>query len=111
MSEYKTIQDLNPCLQESQQQPVLIFKHSTICPRSTRAKEEMDRFIKKEDIPVYLLIVQQERPLSNQIAETFSVKHESPQVLLLHNGQVESTLNHEEITCENVQQSLDQTRV
>lgn len=40
-----------------------------------------------EGVPVYFLDLISFRELSNRVAEEFSVMHQSPQVLLIKNGQ------------------------
>lgn len=56
----------------------VFFKHSITCPISQAAFHEFDAFANQhEDVPAYYLQVQEARPLSNFIAETYGVKHES----------------------------------
>lgn len=77
----------------------LFVKHSLTCPISQSAFEEFEKFA--EDYPsvaTYYLYVQDARPLSNYIAETFGVKHESPQALLFENGSVVWHTSHWNIT-------------
>ncbi len=71
----------------SNQQPVVIFKHSTRCSISSMAKNRLDRSTAPDSILFYYLDLLRFRPLSNKIAETFQVHHESPQVLLIRNGE------------------------
>jgi len=84
----------------------LILKYSATCPISAMAKNEVDAFLKDTLIPVYWVVVQQERPLSNQIASTFKVNHESPQLLLVRDGSAKIVLNHQHITVKNIKKSL-----
>jgi bacillithiol system protein YtxJ len=71
---------------ESETQAVVIFKHSTRCGTSDMAKMRIER---GTDAPIkfYFLDILRYRPLSNKIAEVFEVHHESPQVLLIRNGE------------------------
>ncbi len=74
---------------ESQEKPVLIFKHSTRCSISSMAWDRIKRNWKPEDsekISPYYLDLIAYRPVSNAIAELFAVDHQSPQVLLIKNG-------------------------
>ncbi len=71
---------------KSQDKPQVIFKHSTRCSISSVA---LNRFKNIEDqllIDFHLLDLIAFRSLSNKIAETFQVHHESPQVLIIING-------------------------
>lgn len=74
---------------ESIERPILIFKHSTTCPISGTSKARLERSWNEEEaknIKAYYLDLLQNRGLSAAVAETFSVEHESPQVLLIKDG-------------------------
>ena len=79
---------LDVIIQDSETQPVLIFKHSTTCSISATAKNRLERqwSATDEEIKTYYLDLLANRAISNQIAERFGVRHESPQVLLIRNG-------------------------
>lgn len=80
--------NLEEIVNKSFEKPVLVFKHSTACPISgivyNRIEESSEDLAEKFDC--YLLLVIESRSASNAIADTVSIKHESPQVLLLKNG-------------------------
>ena len=57
-------EDFERLIERSQAGPVLIFKHSTTCPISASAYKEMSRVASE----VALVVVQQARALSNDIA-------------------------------------------
>lgn len=78
----------------SQQGPVVIFKHSLTCPVSSGAYEQMADF----EGEVALIEVQRARELSKEIEDRLGVAHESPQVILLRNGQVVWNASHFDIT-------------
>lgn len=71
----------------SYRQPVVIFKHSTRCSISTMAKNRLEREQAPENIVFYYLDLIRYRTVSNKVAEVFQVHHESPQVLLIKNGE------------------------
>lgn len=66
--------------------PQVIFKHSTRCSISSMAKSRLERYNEPIDIPFYLLDLLRFRELSNKLAGEFQVHHESPQILLIKNG-------------------------
>ncbi len=70
----------------SSQKPQLIFKHSTRCSISMVVKSRLEKSAPPEHIDFYYLDLLNYREISNQIASKFSVHHESPQVLLIVNG-------------------------
>ena len=67
----------------------LIFKHSTRCSISMMAKRrfELDWDSLPGELPLYFLDLIQYRDISNQIAQQFQVHHESPQLLLIKDGE------------------------
>jgi len=71
----------------SKQKAQLIFKHSTRCAISSMAKNRLERTSPPNSIDCYYLDLIKYRQLSAKIAEDFSVFHESPQVLLIKNGE------------------------
>jgi bacillithiol system protein YtxJ len=81
----------------------VIFKHSTRCPISAMAKRkfelDLDRF--PGEIPLYFLDLIKYREISNQIAGDFSVHHESPQMLLIKDGECILDLSHGEISVDD----------
>lgn len=67
----------------------IIFKHNTTCPISngvkSRLEGEKDKF--PEGTPFYILDLMSNRPISDKIAEDLGVEHQSPQILVVKNGQ------------------------
>ncbi len=80
----------------------LIFKHSTRCSISMMAKKkvEMDLDDLPQDIPLYFLDLIAFRSVSQTIAEVFQVHHESPQLLLIKDGECILDQSHGEISIE-----------
>lgn len=75
--------------EESFKQPVLILKHSKTCSISATALSRLERNWKQEkvgDLKPYFLDLLANRSLSAQIALTFDIEHQSPQVLLINDG-------------------------
>lgn len=82
---------------ESRQHPVIVFKHSTTCSISAAAKAKIERQWAAsglDGVPIYYLDLLRFRPLSAQIAEQFGVQHESPQLLLIQNGEATFNASH-----------------
>ncbi|MBK8610749.1 MAG: bacillithiol system redox-active protein YtxJ [Chitinophagaceae bacterium] len=70
----------------SKSTPQVIFKHSTRCAISSMAKTRLERSQQPTTGDFYFLDLIRYRSLSNTIAEEFNVNHESPQVLLIKDG-------------------------
>jgi bacillithiol system protein YtxJ len=80
----------------------LIFKHSTRCSISMMAKRrfELEWGDLPADMPLYFLDLIQHRDLSNQVAQLFQVHHESPQLLLIKDGECILDQSHGAISVE-----------
>jgi len=85
-------------------QPGLIFKHSTRCSISMMAKRrfEMDASLLPSSLKLYFLDLLKHRDLSAAIAEKFQVQHESPQILLIADGQCILEASHSDIAAAEV---------
>ncbi len=95
--------------EESEQQPVIIFKHSTSCSISATAKNRLERQWDEaglENVKPYYLDLLSYRPMSNQIAAIFEVRHESPQLLLIRNGACTADWSHMSIRLDEVKKVL-----
>jgi bacillithiol system protein YtxJ len=76
-----------------------LLKHSLTCPISHAAYKEYEKYANENHlVPTYYLAVQDSRPLSNEIAERFDIKHESPQAILFTDGQASWNASHWKIT-------------
>ncbi|WP_035101451.1 bacillithiol system redox-active protein YtxJ [Aneurinibacillus terranovensis] len=105
MKELTSVEELEQFLQENPEG--ILFKHSTTCPISREAHDEFMRYTEEGDTkPWAMIIVQNARPVSNEVAERFGVKHESPQVLYVKNGTVAWHASHWNITEKNLKQAI-----
>jgi bacillithiol system protein YtxJ len=85
----------------------LLFKHSSTCPISQAAYEEYEKFAdENERVKTFYLVVQEDRPLSNHIAENFQIKHESPQAILFKNSKPVWHASHWKITYDSLAQAM-----
>ena len=88
--------------ERSTRRPQLIFKHSTRCTTSALVKGRLERGKEPETIDFYYLDLLNHRPISKMIADTFSVDHESPQVLLIRDGECVYDESHFGITMDEI---------
>jgi bacillithiol system protein YtxJ len=86
----------------SKERPVVIFKHSLTCPISAAAYEQMAEF----DGEVALVEVQRARDVSNEIEHRLGLAHESPQAIVLRNGQVVWNASHFKVTADAVAEAV-----
>jgi bacillithiol system protein YtxJ len=87
----------------------LIFKHSTRCSISMMAKRrfEMDMDKLPADMPLYFLDLIKFRDISSQVAHDFQVHHESPQMLLIKDGECILDQSHGEISVDEALEVLN----
>lgn len=87
--------------------PVLIFKHSTTCSISSSAKSRLERqWQDNAGIQPYYLDLLSYRPVSQGVSEAFGVRHESPQVLLIIDGECRYTESHYGINFSDIAAAL-----
>ena len=100
---------LDEIIDISKQTPCLIFKHSTRCAISSMAKYrlESDWNFAAGELQAYFLDLIAHRPLSKQIADTFRVHHESPQVLLIRDGECTYDASHLDISVEELRECFE----
>ena len=86
---------------------VLVFKHSTPCSVSSwvwrNLKKEWDSQIKK---PVYFLDLLKKRDISNTIAHRLNMRHESPQLLWVKNGEAAFHASHSDANVDQLKRHL-----
>lgn len=107
----RTLEDLEAALAHSEKEPVLLYKHSSTCFTSYRARREMQSMTEPADPPIYEVVVQEARALSNEIARRLGVHHESPQLILLRHGQPVFDTSHSWIKAERVRRQIADARV
>jgi bacillithiol system protein YtxJ len=77
---------LREIIVRSSERHQVIFKHSTRCSISSVARARLEKAKPPFDVDFHFLDLINYRSLSNKIAETFGVNHESPQVLIIKDG-------------------------
>jgi bacillithiol system protein YtxJ len=93
---------LEELLARSHKGPVLLFKHSNSCPISARAYRQMQEV----KVPVSIVVVQKSRDLSREVESRTGVQHETPQALVLRNGQAVWSASHFDVTSDAVEQAM-----
>lgn len=80
-------EQLDTIVADSHSRPQVIFKHSTRCSVSSMVLSRLERDDQPSSMDFYLLDLLSYRPISNDIAERFHVHHESPQIIIIKNGE------------------------
>ena len=94
---------LNEIKEKSKNKYQLIFKHSTRCSLSSLVKNRLEKSAAASEIDFYLLDLIKFRPISEKISSDFSVFHESPQILLIKDGECIYDESHLGITMSDIQ--------
>ncbi|SDR01436.1 bacillithiol system redox-active protein YtxJ [Virgibacillus salinus] len=108
LKELQSNEELEQVWENSQQNPVLLFKHSTTCPISAGAFKQYQSFLEASDenLDGYIVKVIESKDISNQIAAETNVKHESPQIFLIKDKEVLWHTSHSKITAESISREL-----
>lgn len=103
-----TVQEqLQQIINDSLQRPQLVYKHSSRCGISSMVLRRLERESPPDTLDYYFVDVIRNRDVSNKIAEQFNVYHESPQILLIKNGECVYDESHYAISMEDVLQQLN----
>jgi bacillithiol system protein YtxJ len=89
----------------AQPHPIAIFKHSTRCSISSMAKSRLERSVLPE-IPFYYLDLLAYRQVSDYIAEKLGILHQSPQLIVIKEGNVLYHDSHNSIEIDKVNDAL-----
>ncbi|TXE15032.1 bacillithiol system redox-active protein YtxJ [Seonamhaeicola algicola] len=90
------LEQLTEIEKKSETKTQVIFKHSTRCGISRMV---MNQFIaaynlNENDLDLYYLDLLNHRNVSNEVGYKFQVLHESPQILVIKNGQTVAHASH-----------------
>src|SRR5713101_5054671 len=102
--ELSDVASLDNFLARSNGDPVIIFKHSDSCGISARAYTQMSGL----ERPVGLVTVQTARAVSDELEKRMGLAHETPQVMIVHHGQVAWTASHGQVKAAAVEAALEE---
>ena len=92
-----TAAELDELIELSRTAPVLLFKHSNTCSVSARASAQVDRFLSSQHAAPFtaaVVVVQTARSLSDRIEERLGIRHETPQAIVLRDGEPVWSASH-----------------
>lgn len=105
---FESESDLESIIQESFNNPVAIFKHSTRCSISSVAKMRLSSsWDFDDDLPIYYLDLLSYRELSNLVAQNFNIEHQSPQLIVLKKGESIYSDSHLSISVNDIKEALE----
>ncbi|MCO5177868.1 MAG: bacillithiol system redox-active protein YtxJ [Thermomicrobiales bacterium] len=97
-----SVSDLDEAFEKSANETVVLFNHDPWCPISGRAFKEMAQV----EYPTRMVDVSKAHDVSSALAERTGVKHESPQVIVLRDGQPKWNASHFAITADSVTNAI-----
>ena len=98
---------LNALIEESSSKAVVFFKHSIRCSISAMAKSRLEsNWDLDADVTAVYLDLINYRTISNLLAERFNITHESPQIILVKNGQSIYNASHNQISVDAIKNQL-----
>ena len=108
LTEVGAIEEFDRLLEASRARPLLLFKYSATCGTSAQALDELFAHLNERpaDVTYAIVTVQTHRDVSNAIARTLGVRHETPQVLLIRDARVVWSASHYRVTSEAVERAL-----
>ena len=86
----------------SEEKPQVIFKYSNRCYLSEVMFSRLQKDCCSEQIDFYFLDLITYRDISNKVSELFNVDHESPQILLVKDGECIFHESHSEISLDEI---------
>ena len=89
-------------IEASQQQPQLIFKHSTRCSISSMARSRIERDWNLNSVDPWYLDLIAYRNISDLVAFKLGVKHESPQAIVIKDGKAVYHASHNDIRVSDI---------
>lgn len=112
LKELRDTSELQAALDESHRRPVLLFKHSLACEISQSGRQELGAYLKNQpaDVAVYLVIVQNSRPVSDELARRLGVEHQTPQAILVRDGKPVWHASHFDITRAALESAVTEPR-
>ncbi|MCK9403316.1 MAG: bacillithiol system redox-active protein YtxJ [Chitinophagaceae bacterium] len=93
-------------IEKSATVPQVIFKHSTRCGTSSMVLSRLEKANDPGGIDFNFLDLLAYRSISAKVAETCKVHHESPQILLIKNGECVYEESHMGITMEELHEQV-----
>jgi len=112
MIRLNSLADWENLIEKSKDIPVVILKHSNACPVSASAFKRVSDAVQKGALlnPVYFVVIQEHRDISNQIEVDTDVKHESPQIIIIRSGHSVYHASHNAIDPEKIAAALERNK-
>lgn len=99
-----TVEKLDRLIEASHHKPIFLFKHSNSCGISADIFEQVGAI----NGDVHVIVVQQDRPVSNAVTDVLGVRHASPQAFVLKAGRPTYHATHYGINPTEIENMLNE---
>lgn len=99
--------ELDEALGHSHTEPVMLYKHSRLCELCYSVRADLAEAA--DGPPIYEIVVQDARPLSNRVESHFGIRHESPQAIVVSGGRAVFHASHRRVTPEAIRRAATAT--
>jgi bacillithiol system protein YtxJ len=97
---------LQKIIVKSQEKPQVIFKYSSCCHFSEIVFQRLQKNCCRGDIDFHFLDLTNYNHISEKVSEIFGVPHQSPQILVINEGQCVFHESHPEISLAGILQHV-----
>jgi bacillithiol system protein YtxJ len=104
--EIDDVESLDRFISEAGENPAIVFKHSNTCGISARVYREVSQVTR----PVGIVVVQQARHVSDEIARRFGIQHETPQAFVVRGEKVLWSASHYGVKAQAIEEALELAR-
>lgn len=104
----ESVQEVENLLAERDGEARVFFKHSTRCSISAMALHSFEATWKGNQDPLYFIDLIRFREVSNALAAGTNVHHESPQVIVVRDGEILYQASHSSIDARKIEHLLEQ---
>jgi len=101
--EIDDLESLDRFISEAGENPAIVFKHSNTCGISARVYREVSQVAR----PIAVVVVQQARHVSDEIARRFGIQHETPQALVVRGEKVLWSASHYAVKAQAIEAALE----
>ncbi|MBT8255984.1 MAG: bacillithiol system redox-active protein YtxJ [Bacteroidia bacterium] len=103
-----SLEQLETIEKESQTMPVAIFKHSSRCGISSMVLRNFENSydLEENQMKLYFLDLLAFRQVSDEVGYKFQVVHQSPQLIVIKNGQTVAHASHQGIKAADLPQFI-----
>lgn len=103
----ESVQELENLLAQRDGEARVFFKHSTRCSISAMALNGFESTWKSSPDPLYFIDLIRFREVSNALAVGTNVRHESPQVIVVRDGNILYQASHSSIDARKIENILE----